>query len=78
MADKKDAEKQEQEAEAQAAPTGDVKPEELSGKTVKLKYSGPSGQVVAGLGTALEEGESYEVPVEMADGLIAGSSWWEK
>jgi len=51
---------------------------EPSGKTVKLKYNGPAGQVVAGLGVALESGESYDVPEEIADGLVAGSAFWEK
>ena len=52
--------------------------EEPKGKTVKLKYDGPSGQVVAGLGVALEPGESYDVPEEMAEGLLAGSVFWSK
>ena len=49
---------------------------ETSGKTKKVKYTGPPGQVVLGVGE-LKPGESYELPEEMADGLVAGSPHWE-
>jgi hypothetical protein len=54
-----------------------VEANEPSGKTVKLTYSGPPGQVVAGLGVVLETGESYEVPEEIAESLKNGSAFWE-
>lgn len=60
-----------------AAPDAD-EASEPSGKTVKLTYNGPSGQSVIGLGAELEPGESYDVPEEIADGLLAGSAFWEK
>lgn len=55
-----------------------VEPSEPSGKTVTLTYNGPPGQSVVGLGAVLEPGESYDVPEEIADGLVAGSAFWEK
>lgn len=51
---------------------------EPSGKTVSLTYNGPPDQFVGGLGFKLEPGESYDVPEEMAEGLLAGSANWEK
>lgn len=50
--------------------------EEPSGKTKKLTYTGPAGQVVTGL-PELITGEEYDVPVEIADSLVAGSVFWE-
>ena len=46
------------------------------GKT-KLTYDGPSGQVVQGLG-ALEAGEVYEIPDELAESLLASSRFWKE
>jgi hypothetical protein len=48
----------------------------LSGKTKSLQYSGPDDQVVVGIGT-LKSGESYDVPVEWAESLVAGSPHWK-
>jgi len=59
-------------------PEAEPESDEPSGKTVKLTYTGPPGQTVAGLGFVLEEGESYDVPEELAEGLVAGSAFWEK
>jgi hypothetical protein len=51
---------------------------EPSGKTVKLTYTGPPDQAVVGLNEVLEEGNTYDVPEELAEGLVAGSAWWEE
>lgn len=57
--------------------TVDASPEEYSGKTTKLKYSGPDGQQLLSVGM-LKKGKTYEVPKELVDGLISGSTFWEK
>ena len=51
-------------------------PKPKNEKTRTVTYNGPPGQQVIGIGK-LEPGESYEVPAEMADALVAGSAHWE-
>lgn len=56
---------------------------EYSGPPKQVKFIGPPGQECIEIGQvtgtkALEPGESYEVPQELAKALIAGSSMWEK
>jgi len=71
-------EPQDEAEEEQAVPQAEtLAGQELSGNTVKLKYKGPAGQSVRGLGE-LESGKSYDVPEEIADGLVAGSAFWEE
>ena len=48
------------------------------GKTVTLKYTGPPGQSNRAVGQTLEPGESYEVPAELAEAMVAGSKFWEE
>ena len=82
----KDDEKTEKAAEAEEAPkpltAEDLaarapKPVEPSGKTKKMKYTGPEGQVVRGVNEELKSGESYDVPAEIAEQLKASSPFWE-
>lgn len=48
---------------------------EQGNKTVK--YVGPDGQVNLDVGKPLVNGESYELPAELADHLVASSVHWE-
>jgi hypothetical protein len=63
-------------AQPEPAPASDAAIPEPKTKT--LKYTGPPNQAVVGIDEELVAGESYEVPEELADSLVAGSAHWEE
>ena len=63
------------EAAAELMSPYDPEPEPV--KTVKLKYAGPEGMTTTFTG-ALEPGETYEVPADAKDELLAHpGGWWK-
>lgn len=47
------------------------------GKTMDLKWSGPDGQVVIGLGS-IEHGKTYEIEEKLAKSLLRSSQHWKE
>lgn len=66
---RKQPETTEQEVAAASEPSGDTK---------TLTYIGPEGQINLAVGQPLVPGESYELPEELADQLVASSRFWEE